>query len=123
REMSSAAATESSQGVRQLWPDAVLASAPGGSDSIRNACGAGDDLKKFMSGSEKESGSDTEHAAKLTPHATTAIIRIMIRSPNPERRAPPVNSENPMDLGCVCMEPRVPPMDDALIVIEDIGAD
>jgi hypothetical protein len=49
-----------------------LTSAPGGSDSNRNASVGGDELRKFRL------GIDAEHAATVKPHATTAMTRLMI---------------------------------------------
>ena len=66
--------TVSSLGVRLVWRCEVLASAPGGSDSIRRVSVAGDDLKKSMLGKE------AEHAARVKPHATKAMTRLMVRS-------------------------------------------
>jgi hypothetical protein len=63
-----------SQGVRQLCPEDIFASAPGGSDSILSASFGGDDFMKL------KLGRDAEHAAKLKPHATTAMTRRMIIS-------------------------------------------
>ena len=71
-ENSLAACTSSSQGVRQLWPSDVLASAPGGFDSIRSAC---------VGAEEVSLTSDEEHAAKAKPHATTATTRLMTLNP------------------------------------------
>jgi hypothetical protein len=67
---SSPADTVSSHGVRQLWPCVVCASAPGGSDSIRNTS-VEDDLKK------SKLGIDIEHAARVKPHARMAMIRFI----------------------------------------------
>jgi hypothetical protein len=64
--------TVSSQGVRQLCPWTLRASAPGGSDSIRTMSVGGDDFKKSRLGME------AEHAATVKPHATTAMTRLMI---------------------------------------------
>jgi hypothetical protein len=71
-EYPSAACTSSSQGVRQLLPSDVLASAPGGFDSIRSACVGGEELGLTA---------DEEHAASVKPHATTVMTRLMIGSP------------------------------------------
>jgi hypothetical protein len=57
--------------VRQVCPEEVLTSAPGGSDSNRKTSVGGDELRKF-------SGIDAEHAATVMPHATTAMTRLMI---------------------------------------------
>src|SRR3954454_14676136 len=62
----------SSQGVRQLCPCVVRASAPGGSDSTRSVSVAGDPLKK------SRLGIDMEHAASAKPHARMAITRLMV---------------------------------------------
>src|SRR4029453_16494787 len=64
--------TVSSHGVRQVWPWVVLASAPGGSDSIRKVSVAGADLKK------SRLGIDAEHAARVKPHATKAMTRLIV---------------------------------------------
>jgi hypothetical protein len=74
-ESSGATWTVSSHGVRQACPTEVLTSAPGGSDSNRNAAVGGDELRKF------KLGIDAEHAATVKPHATTAMTRLMIRIP------------------------------------------
>jgi hypothetical protein len=58
--------------VRQVCPEEVLTSAPGGSDSNRKASVGGDELRKFRL------GIDAEHAATVRPHATTAMTRLMI---------------------------------------------
>ena len=71
----------SSHGVRQVCPKEVLTSAPGGSDSNRNASVGGDELRKFRLGIV------AEHAATVKPHATTAITRLMIGPPPLERHA------------------------------------
>src|SRR5262249_56592761 len=71
--------TESLQGVRQLSPNEVFASAPGGSDSMANVSGCGVDLRK------SRLGIVAEHAASMKPHATTAMTRLMIGSPPPGR--------------------------------------
>ena len=70
--VSAPAGTVSSQGVRQLWPSVVRASAPGGSDSIRNVSLAGADLKN------SRLGIDIAQPATVRPHATTAITRLMV---------------------------------------------
>jgi hypothetical protein len=64
--------TVSSQGVRQLCPCEVRASAPGGSDSTRKTSVAGVDLKI------SKLGMDIEHAASAKLQAVTAITRVMI---------------------------------------------
>jgi hypothetical protein len=82
------ACTVSSHGVRQLWPDDVLTSAPGGADSNRKASVVSERLKKFRFGM-------TEHAATDKPHATTAMTRLILdpttratlRSPYPTLRS------------------------------------
>jgi hypothetical protein len=74
-ETSPLAWTASSQGVRQLCPDDVLASAPGGSDSIRSASDDGADFMKFRLDMDME-----EHAARVKPHAMMAMTRLMIGS-------------------------------------------
>ena len=70
--VSAPAGTVSSQGVRQLWPSVVRASAPGGSDSIRSVSAAGADLKN------SRLGIDIAQPATVRPHATTAITRLMV---------------------------------------------
>lgn len=67
--------TGSSHGVRQFCPSEVFASAPGGSDSIRSASVCGEEPRKFRL------GIDVEHAARVKPHAMTAMTRLMIGSP------------------------------------------
>jgi hypothetical protein len=62
----------SSQGVRQLCPDEIFTSAPGGSVSNRTDSLGGVDLKKLRL------GIDPEHAVKVKPHATTAMTRLMM---------------------------------------------
>ena len=64
--------TVSSQGVRQVCPEEVLTSAPGGSDSNRNASDGGAELRKFRLGMV------AEQAATVKPHATMAMTRLMI---------------------------------------------
>jgi hypothetical protein len=61
---SSATSSLSSHGVRQVCPE-TLTSAPGGTDSNRNAVVAGDDLRK--------SRADPEHAANVNPHTTNPM--------------------------------------------------
>jgi len=73
-ETSPLAWTASSHGVRQLCPDDVLASAPGGSDSIRSASDDGVDFMKFRLEDMEE------HAARVKPHAMMAMTRLMIGS-------------------------------------------
>src|SRR3954467_15751929 len=70
--MSLPAWTVSSQGVRQLCPCEVRASAPGGSDSTRKTSLGGVDLKISML------GMDIEHAASAKLQAITATTRVMI---------------------------------------------
>jgi hypothetical protein len=72
--------TTTSQGVRQLWPWDVFASAPGGSDSIRSASDVGDGLRKLMLGMLGMLGIQEEHAASEKPHAMTAMTRLIIGS-------------------------------------------
>ena len=67
--------TFSSQGVLHDGPDATLASAPGGSDSIRSASVLGPDFRKSML------GSDDEHPARMKPHANKAATRPMMKIP------------------------------------------
>jgi hypothetical protein len=62
----------SSQGVRQLCPEEVFASAPAGSDSNRTAAVGGDEFRKFRL------GTDAEQAATVNPHAMTAMTRLII---------------------------------------------
>jgi hypothetical protein len=62
----------SSHGVLHVCPEA-LTSAPGGSDSNRNAAVGGDDLRKSRLGI-------AEHAATVKPHATTARTLLMTPS-------------------------------------------
>src|SRR5438552_18284327 len=87
--------TESLQGVRQLSPNEVFASAPGGSDSMASdsACGA-DFMKSRL-------GIVVEHAASMKPHAMTAMTRLMIASRH---------AANPTSL-------RVPPLPDIVIAL------
>jgi len=68
--------TASSQGVRQLCPWDVFASAPGGSDSTRSASVVGDDFRKFR----LVRLDMDEHAATVKPHAITAMTRLIIGS-------------------------------------------
>src|SRR5262249_9032431 len=74
-ENSPAACTPSSQGVRQLCPSDVLASAPGGSDSIRSESDDGAGLRKLRLDMV------AEHAAKGKPHAAMAMTLRMIGPP------------------------------------------
>ena len=84
--------TVSSQGVRQVCPWEVRASAPGGSDSIRSTSVLGVDLKK------SKLGIDIEHAARAKPHPTAAITRyalllvmlLMVIPPPARRPKPPI---------------------------------
>src|SRR6185436_4343814 len=79
------------QGVRQAGPKEDLASAPGGSDSIRSAAGSGgggaEPPKIFP-----QFGADPEHAARVRPHATTyttllmAVPRVHERHTRPHER-------------------------------------
>src|SRR5215468_6644640 len=73
--------TESLQGVRQLSPNEVFASAPGGSDSMASVSGCGVDFRK------SRLGIVAEHAASMKPHAMRAMTRLMIGSPPPGRRS------------------------------------
>jgi hypothetical protein len=57
-------------GLRQLCPIEVLASAPGGPDSIRSTSVGGADLRKFQLGSD-------EHVPRVKPHAMTATSRLI----------------------------------------------
>ena len=59
--------------MRQLYPNEVFASAPGGSDSMTSVSVCGADFK-----SRFRLGIVEEHAASMKPHATTAISRLMI---------------------------------------------
>src|SRR6266508_1567277 len=81
--------TESWQGVRQLWPKEVFASAPGGSDAMASVSDCGADLRK------SRLGIVAEHAASIRPQATTAITRIMI--PPPRRQPPPLPQNATME--------------------------
>jgi hypothetical protein len=54
----------------KFCPKEVLTSAPGGSDSNRNASVAGDGLRKLRL------GVDAEQATRAKPHATTAMARM-----------------------------------------------
>src|SRR6266511_5674650 len=74
--------TESWQGVRQLWPKEVFASAPGGSDAMASVSDCGADLRK------SRLGIVAEHAASIRPQATTAITRLMIPPGGNRRRSP-----------------------------------
>src|SRR5437763_14176949 len=65
----------SSQGVRQLCPEEVFASAPAGSDSNRTSAVGGDEFRKFRL------GTDAEQAATVTPHAMTAMTGLIITPP------------------------------------------
>jgi hypothetical protein len=76
-----------------------LASAPGGSDSIRSVSVGGDELRKF------KLGNDAEHATKVKPHATRAMTRLMIGSPT---QAAPRPSLQMPDSGYAC-DPILPP--------------
>jgi hypothetical protein len=58
-----------SHGVWQVGPSELLASAPGGSDSIRTCSGEGERNPKL--------GIETEHAVRANPHAATKMIRVM----------------------------------------------
>jgi hypothetical protein len=58
-----------------------LASAPGGSDSIRSASVLGPDFRK------SKLGSDDEHPVRMKPHAKKAATRPMMKSP--QQRPPP----------------------------------
>jgi hypothetical protein len=79
-EISGATWTLSSHGVRQVTPE-ILTSAPAGFDSNRTVSVRaeivptvsvdGDELKKF------KLGIDAEHAAKVKPHAITAMTRLI----------------------------------------------
>jgi hypothetical protein len=60
----------SMHGLRQLCPIEVLASAPGGPDSIRSTSVGGADLRKFQLGSD-------EHVPRVKPHAMTATSRLI----------------------------------------------
>src|SRR5579871_2003300 len=81
--------TVSSHGVRQVCPCEVRASAPGGSDSIRNTSVGGLDLKK------SKLGMDIEQSASASPQATAAITRLMLLMVIPTIEAGPLPSRPP----------------------------
>jgi len=64
---------ESEQGVRQVCPVEVFASAPGGSDSncTVSIAGAGFSASRFIQ-------SGVEHAARANPPITIAITRYIL---------------------------------------------
>ena len=70
------------QGVRQVAPTDVRASAPGGSDSIRTGSVAGAGLNADISklGIHAELGIHEEHADTNRPQATMAMTRRTIAS-------------------------------------------
>src|SRR5262245_42961307 len=80
--------TRSWQGVRQLWPNEVFASAPGGSDSMASVSACGADFMK----SRLRLGIVAEHAASMKPHAVTAMTLLMIHTTSAAGAASPQNT-------------------------------
>ena len=88
---SSATGTGSVQGVRQLAPSDVRASAPGGSDSIDRLAIVGLDENRSKLGIHDVF--HDEQAASPRLHATTAMNRVMFMSV-------PWRSRMPLPVGC-----------------------
>ena len=72
--MNSLALTDIEQGVRQVWPSEVRASAPDGSDSNCMVVAAG---AAFCASNCIQLGM-LEHAARLNPQAAIATTRFMV---------------------------------------------
>src|SRR5262245_53250523 len=70
--------TPSVHGVRQDAPAAVLASAPGGSDSMRTLSTAGVGLNVGNAGISIVGIHDAEHPDTKTPHTAKAMTRLMV---------------------------------------------